>query len=1013
MTTTYDRLMPGRLVSPTLIGRAPEMAALESALVRAAEGAPVHQLIAGEAGVGKSRLVRETSRDAAARGFLVLEGGCADIGEGGVPYGPIVEALRTLIRGLTPAGIEAIFADSRVDLARLLPALGPAPHAASPTEFVAPRLLDAILAVLQRLAEAKPVVFVLEDLHWADAATREAVAFLARQIRSDRVLLLMTYRGDELHRRHPLLPWLAELERSGRVERIAVQRLEPAQTAELLASILDHRPGADLVERVHRRSDGNPFFVEELLGAGPRAASGPIPATLREVLLARIVALPDTSQAVVRIAAVAGRRVDHDLLACVAGMDDEGLIAALRGAVASHVLVTGSPTDDADAGDYSFRHALLQEAAYEDLLPGERQRLHRAFAEALAERGPEPGGPAAGHWAELAWHWSAARDSARSLEASVRASEAATAAFAFSDAQRHGERALELWSVVSDAAARAGIDKPTLLDRVAQAAWLASDSRRSVALRREAIAALDDAEPLRQGIAYERLGRALWYHGETEAALDAHEVAIALIPDEPPTPELARVLAGYGQILMLLDHWREASEVLARAVDVARRTGARQAEGHARNSLGLCLAVQGRTAAAYASLEAALVIAHEVGSPDDIGRAYVNLSDAKRYAGDPAAALAVVRRGVIAAHEVGLDRTYAYFIRANGVQSAYELDAWAEADALAAAMVEAQAEGRVHRRYGLANWLPLLVAQGDERAEALIEELRGLVVGVAVESQFHAPFRLAELEHALWRGDTAAALESMRQARTELGTFGDRWYEIRLLRLGVRAAAEAAEIARARRDPDAEATARADGGVAWETLEGVVAAAREAKQGLALDEAEAELAIGAAEWSRVRGVNDPSLWEAARARWDARGGVYTVAYCGLRLAEAALGAGDRAHAPAALRQARDAAARLGARPLLAQIEGLAARARIDVSDAAAPAATPQPTVALPRDPFGLTRRERDVLPLLVLGRTNRQIAEALFISENTAGVHVSNILGKLGASTRTEAATIASRLGIA
>jgi DNA-binding CsgD family transcriptional regulator/tetratricopeptide (TPR) repeat protein len=1011
MSTAYHPAMAGRLVSPTLVGRAPEMTALTAALDGAVAGSPIHQLVAGEAGVGKSRLVRETASVAAVRGFVVLEGGCADIGEGGVPYGPIVEAFRTLVRGLTPAGVDAVFADARTDLARLVPALGATAEPASPTEFLAPRLLDAILGVLQRLADTRPVLFVLEDLHWADAATREAVAFLVRQLRGDRVLLLMTFRADELHRRHPLLPWLAELERSGRVERVAVDRLAPHETGELLASILGEAPSEDLAERVHRRSDGNPFFVEELIGAGARAA-GPIPPTLREVLLTRIVALPEDAQAAVRVAAVAGRRVDHDLLARVAGMDEDALIGALRTAVSSHVLVTGAFREaaaDGDDGDYAFRHALLQEAAYDDLLPGERQRLHRAFGEALTARGPGLGAPAAGHWAEVAWHWSAARDIPNAFEASVRAADSATRAFAFVDAQRHGERALELWPSVPDAAARAGIDKAGLLDRVAQAAWLASDSRRAVALRRAAVAELEDAAPLRQGIAQERLGRALWYHGETEAALEAHERAIALIPEEPPTPELARVLAGYGQILMLLDHWPEATTVLLRAVELARRTGARQAEGHARNSLGLCLAVTGRTAEGYESLEAALAIAHEIGSPDDIGRAYANLSDAKRYAGDPVAALEVVRQGIVAAHQVGLDRTYAYFIRSNGIQSAYELDAWDEAATFAADMAEAPSEGRVHRRYALANLLPLLVAQGDPHVQPRMEELDGLLLGAAVEAQFHAPFRMAQAEHALWAGDPAGAIDSVRRSREELGADGSRWYDIRLRRVGIRAAAESAEVARARRDAAGAAMAVAAGEEEWVALEAVVDGARSLIGGLALDEAESELALAAAERTRLVGASDAGAWRAALERSARRGNVYLAAYCGFHLAEALLGAGDRRAAGDELVEAASIARRLGAAPLLREIERLAARGRIDLD---APAAPEAPPVAPPRDPFGLTPRERDVLPLLVQGRTNRQIAERLFITENTAGVHVSNILGKLGASTRTEAAGIAARLGI-
>ena len=1009
--TTYDPGMAGRLVSPTLVGRAPELAALEDALDRAVRGTPVHQLVAGEAGVGKSRLVRETSSLAAARGFRVLSGSCADVGEGGVPYGPIVEALRTLVRGLEPSAIDSIVGDARGDLARLVPALGSAPEPSTPTEFVAPRLLDGILGVLQRLAEVRPVLFIVEDLHWADAATREAIAFLARQLDTDRVLLLMTFRADELHRRHPLLPWIAELERSGRVERVALVRLDADETAALLEAILGEPPTASLVDRVHRRSDGNPFFVEELLGAGAKAASGPIPATLREVLLTRIVALPDPAQRVVHVAAVAGRRVDHDLLAEVAGMDDAVLIEGLRSAVGGHVLVTSGATGDAVEGDYAFRHALLQEAAYDDLLPGERQRLHRAFAEVLATRGPGSGAPAAGHWAELAWHFSAARDVRRSFEASVRATEAATRAYAFADAQRHGERALEQWSAVDDAEAIAGMDRAALLDMVAQAAWLASDSRRPVALRREAIVALAGGDPVRMGIAQERLGRALWYHGDTQGALAAHETAIGLIPDDPPTPELARVLAGYGQILMLVDHWTEATEVLSRAVDVARRTGARQAEGHARNSLGLCLAVGGLYREGYASLEAALRIAHEIGSPDDIGRAYVNLCSAYRYAGDPAGGLEVVRRGVVAATQYGLDRTYAYFIRSNGVQCATELDAWDEGMALADASIGSPADGRVHRRYGLANALPLLVARGDARTGVRLDELRTILAATSVEGQFHAPLWIAETEYALWQGDPTAALEAYVAGDAQLGERDWRWYDIRLRRLGVQAAADTAEVARARRDRAAEASARATGDAAWETLVRLATEAASAQQGLALSETDAERTLAVAERTRLHGRSDVASWTAARDGWTARDNVYLAAYAGFRLAEAAMTAGDRPTATEALRAAHETAVHLGAGPLAREVEALAMRARIDLDAPAAPAAAP--VIETPRDPFGLTPRERDVLPLIVQGRTNRQIAETLFISENTAGVHVSNILGKLGVSTRTEAAGIAAKLGLA
>jgi DNA-binding CsgD family transcriptional regulator/tetratricopeptide (TPR) repeat protein len=1001
--------MPRRLVSPTLVGRATEVAAMGRALDGAVLGTPIHQLVAGEAGVGKSRLVAEISSLAVAQGMRVVVGGCADIGHGGVPYGPIVEALRTLVRTLEPEVLDAVIGTARADLARLVPMLGGSVGADEipQSETLQPRLFDAILGVLQRLAEIQPVVFVVEDLHWADPATRESISYLIRQLRGDRVLLILTFRSDELHRRHPLLPWLAELDRSGLVERVDLDRLDATATQALLAAILDAPPSAELVEQIHRRSGGNPFFVEELLGAGSDAHGGRLPPTLREVLFARIVALPQCAQTVIGVAAVAGGRVDHDILAQVAGLADEDLLDGLRDAVGSHVLVTGPA---GAGGDYEFRHALLQEAAYDDLLPGERQRLHRAFAEALAARVPGSGAIAAGHWGELAYHWSAARDESRAFEASVRAGEAAARAFAFADARRHDERALESWTTVGDPEALAGIDRVDLLGRAAEAAWLAGDARRGVALRREAVATLGpDADPIRLGGALERLGRALWVNTETEAALEAYERAMAIMPTEPPTPELARVLSGYGQILMLLDRWTESLDLCERAVAIAREVGARQVEGHALNTLGLDLSVVGRCADSLAASDAALAIAREVADADDIGRGYVNRAVSIRFCGDVRGAADAIREGIAATDEVGVTRTYGAFVRANGVVYAYELGDWAEANRLAEESVALVTAGTPLRRYGLARWVPLLVAQGDARAGSLLEELRGMVEGFPLETQFATPLRLAAAEAALWRGDADAAFATTTQALDESR---DREWprdHLRVFRMGMRAVADRAEVARARRDAAAEKAALDDGRALWDAVAPFVSERYAQRSGLAADEIVTEIATTHAEYGRLRREPSEDAWVEAASRWDRRGNAYLVAYCSWRMAEARLIDGDRTAAATALGEAHAIATRLGAAPLRAALEGLAARSRLEIMGE--PVARAR-TRDEPGDPFGLTRRERDVLPLLVKGRTNRQIAEELFISENTAGVHVSNILGKLGAASRTEAAGIAARLGL-
>ena len=1001
--------MTSRLTSPTIIGRQRELAAVSDALDRVSEGGPLHLLVAGEAGVGKSRLIAEATAVATARGMRVLSGGCANIGDGGLPFGPIVEALRTLVRDLDPATLDTVVDGSRADLARLVPSLGPATPDGAAGGAQQSRLFEAVLGLFHRLSAIEPVVLVVEDLHWADPATREIVAFLVRQIRTDRVLVVMTFRADELHRRHPLLPWLAELERSGRVVRIDLERLDLARTRELMTSILGAVPPPDAVARIHQRSDGNPFFVEELLMAGQDDGTARLPPTLREILLARIAALPENAQAIVGVAAVGGRQVDHELLLRVAGTDEAEIVEALRIAFASQILVADEVVDTGDG--YAFRHALIQEAAYEDLLPGERQRLHRAFGEALAARRPGTGAVEAGYWAELAYHWSAARDDRRAFEASVRAGDAAARSFAFADARRHDEAALERWTTVDDPAGIAGLDRIALLDRAAQASWLGGDARRSVALRREALNVIDrEAEPLRTGLLLERLGRALWTSGDPGAALSVSEQAVAVMPAEPPTAERARVLSGYGQMLMLHDRWAESVAVCEEAVAIAVKVGARQAEGHARNTLGLDYAADGRCKEAEASLRAALAIATEIADADDIGRAYVNLTESVFNCGDTRRALDIAHEAIQATEAVGVTGTYGSFVRENAVTIAFELGEWTEAARLAEDSALIKQAGEHQERYLLGHWVRLLVATGDPRAAVRVRELGALLEGQLPEPQFHAPYRVAQAESALWAGDPDAALAAARQGLAELDQREWHWYLLPLYRCAFRAVAELADVARARRDPAAEAAARAAGDDLWADLQPIAAREAERGSGGAAEQAAADMTT--IEADRRRAAGDPTIdaWSLAADRWRARGNPYLVADARWHEGEARLTSGDRPGAATALAEARDIAAGLGARPMQAAVEALAARARIVLEEDGAVADAAETTSSVPADPFGLTARERDVLPLLLQGRTNRQIAESLFISESTAGVHVSNIIGKLGATSRTEAATIAVRL---
>ncbi|HEX8929539.1 MAG TPA: AAA family ATPase, partial [Actinomycetota bacterium] len=521
-------------------------------------------------------------RRAEAAGATVLVGGCLDVGDGTLPYAPVVEALRSLVATADPAALDELLGAARPELSRLVPELGgpaPPPAGATPPS----RLFELLLGVLHRLAERGPVLLVIEDLHWADRSTRDLLGFLVRNLRGG-VALLLSYRSDELHRRHPLRPFLAELERGRRVERLELGRLSRRELADLLAGILDHRPAARQVREVFARSQGNPFYAEELLAAAPDGAA--LPPVVRDLLLARVEALPEEAQRVLRVAAAAGSRVDHELLAAVAGVPDRRLLELLREAVNRHLLASDQ------AGAYRFRHALVQEVLYDDLLPGERAALHAAYAAALSARTGERAGLA--ELGQLAYHWSAAHDLGPALLASVRAGLAAEAVYALAEAEGHYGRALELWSQAPQAAAASPLDRPELLQRAANAAMLSGQTDRAVALARQALAAVDlAAEPLRAGAALERLARYQWMNGDSDGAIATLEEAVAVIPSQPPSRELARAMAAQGQLLMLRARNAMAAARCEQAISVARQAGARAEEGHARNSLGIAMAAFG------------------------------------------------------------------------------------------------------------------------------------------------------------------------------------------------------------------------------------------------------------------------------------------------------------------------------------------------------------------------------------------------------------------------------------
>jgi DNA-binding CsgD family transcriptional regulator len=978
------------------VGRTEELARLRELLARAADGQPQVAVIGGEAGVGKTRLVERLAASASGQGVRVLDGGCVPLGEEGLPFAPVVEALRDL----DAAELEAVAGPARAELGRLLPDLawgGEAVAAGAVAGAGQGRLFELLLGLVQRLAATAPLLWVMEDLHWADRSTRDLVAFLATSLRSGRVLLVLTFRSDELDRLHPLRGLLGELARNRRVQRLELERFTRAELAEQLVELLGTDPPARLVDDIYARSEGNPFFTEELLLVGGGAGPAALPPSLQEVLLTRVVRLSHRTQQLLRVAAAAGPGVTQPLLAAVTGMDEAELLEGLREAVDQQLLLP----EPGGAG-YLFRHALVAEAVYGELLPGERVRLHTALAAAL-EAGLEIGDAPVTQPARLAYHWSAAGDQPRALTASLEAADAAEGVYAFAEAQLQLERALGLWNRVPDAAERAGVDQVALLARCAEAAYAAGDPARAAELVRQALPLVDPVrQPQRAGLLHEQLALYLRKLVDPGALVEQQE-AVRLVAPEP-SAERARVLGSLAQLLALLSHLEEAKGVAEEAVAIAWQVGACAEEASARTALGGALMHLGDPDAGLAELEAACRLATQAGDVIVALRAIVNHSDGLLMAGGLEEAVLVALDGIKQARRLGLARSFGPLLACNATEALFALGRWDEAERVSREALESTPSDPASFHLALAR-AALELGLGDlDGAEARLQAVRRLLPDPTPEAQKAGPLLGGLAELALWRGHLDQARELVAEAVPRVAA--DPRRAAPLYALGVRVAADRAELARARH-PGQPAP---DDGTATALLERL----DRKTQGSAaagLPEVAAWHALGRAERTRQAGQPDPAAWAVAVTAWERLGQPYRVAYAGFRQAEALLASGDRESAAVVLGRAAEVTGRLGARALDAEIRALARRARLDLAPhAGAPAVATG--ASAPAEQLGLTPREAEVLALVAAGRSNRQIAQALFISPKTVSVHVSNILAKLGVAGRVEAAAIAHRLGL-
>jgi DNA-binding CsgD family transcriptional regulator/tetratricopeptide (TPR) repeat protein len=940
------------------VGRAGEFAVLEQALAAAAEGCGGCALVAGEAGIGKTRLVGELCDRATAAGFQVLLGRCLDLIGTELPYQAVTDALRPLTAAQAASQLAG----------------APAWRAAASQLAV----FEQVLELISLGAESAPVLIVVEDVHWADTSTLDLLVYLAHNLDQYNALLIATCRADEPASTDSM-HWFADSIRRSRAGRtITLGPLVPDDLATLLLARAEGPLPETVRDSIMRRSQGNPFYAEELL-AVVQGSAAPLPDALRDLLLRHLRRLDPATQEVLQVIAALGGQVTHELLVDTVRTTEQRLRRAVRDAVDQRVLVV-----DQTASGYRFRHPMIAEAVYSTILPGEREDLHLRIATRLVAT--DVGA------AELAHHWAASRRPAEALAASIHAARDAEKVFGLAEAHAHIERAIILWPSVPDAQQRAGTDLISILRWAAQLAGETGAGGRAVQLARQAITLVDtQQQPLQAALLHVRLGEYLHQIGRTQDMIPSMQKAVDILA-ETRTAERAYALASLAGAVMV--NWRHAESlpIAEEALNASRQLGADDAVVQALTIHGSDLAYLGRAQEGVTELRQALRLAQRTGDRIGLHRAYVNLTDAVTMLGRPREAAQLAHTGLDQLHRVGV---HSSVLQANYIEALLAIGDWDEADrqtTLALRSITANFPYMIHMMRA-----DLDTGRGDfQAASAQLEQARATLRpdhGYGIYEIYHA--ELALWQHR-WTDAHRHATEALSRSRTPQTEQLRVWFIAKALR----AHAELSALARARRDT------KALGRWTDHAAEVITDARRAAATASAITpNVHGWLALAEAEYARTRTDQCSEPWQAAATTWDELDRPALAAYCRWRQAEALIHSGaPRDQAAPSLRCAYQTASRLSATPLRRELEALAQRARLD------PRPAPDVSTSTPLLDLGLTPREIEVLALLARGRTNREIAHDLTISEKTASVHVSHILNKLHAENRHQAAAIANRL---
>ncbi len=1093
--------MPATNDGARFVGRDAAFIRLAPALESAAGGEATAVLLEGPGGVGVTRFVDEVARrvGALSEPFIVVRGRAYRPGADD-PYGPIVRALRPVFHEVDDDELVRLVGPAVEDVTRLFPEvqarLGQAGALPDRPTITAPerrqgRVLEAILGVVGRLSERRPVLVVLEDLHDADAGTRALVTFLSRVRRHHRVCFVGTFASDELTRDHPFSATLADTTagEGSRPLRIRIEPFARSELADLVQAIEGERPTGAALVLVADRSRGLPLVAEELLAARREVSNASLTSSFDDLVIARLARRGPECRRLLRLLSLSGRPIDRGEIADSAGTFeltadrlpprsstrprrgdgalDPDLSAGLDEAIDHGILIE-------DAEGIAFRHEHIRRAAATDLLPRLRRRYHLALAIGLVA-----------HPGEAARHWVAANVPDRAFTAAVDAAGRAEAAHAPEDALAALELALSLFEPSAPTGGRsssrssAADDVTTTLQlRAAEAAFGAERPARAAAYVEALVNRFDERrDRLALGVLYERLGRYRRAAGDRLGALAAFERAVDLVP-ATQSPERAGVLAALAQMRMIDGSFDRAEQLAREAIRMATDLGPAgdAVRLHATTTLGVTLGWGDEPEAGVALLREAQAMAETRGDLDELFRVYANLTTVLDLVGRRGEAVEVANAGVEASRREGLEAVFGNFLRANASDSLYLLGRWAESSAISATALEWSPGGAIARPIDSLAIVEIETNAGEAAGRQLGQILIGL--DTVSDAQHAVPIYRAAASLALWQGDHADAGRAAARGWELVKDTGDWSLIAKMAATVAEVDSAAASDASTRRDLAALASIRS-------RSRDVVAAARKAVERSGVGptigsrrEADAWLAQAGAHRERLEGHDDPATWKRLAAAWAALANPYELAKARWHEAEAILGSGEgrpaRARARPALEEAARLAVELGARPLLREVSQLAGRAMIrlpGVEDAPlepvdataatvggnghdagalvavgpgtdgmeagptttrgdATAAGPDgdgatedrrsPVVrgvvgdasAARKDTFGLSRREREVLALIAEGRTNREIGERLFISQKTVGVHVGNILAKLGVSGRVEAAAVAIRLGL-